>query len=566
MNSYDSNVMQSIWETPFIVVDLETTGSSPTNNRIIEVAAVTLIGGEIVSKFSSLINPHQFIPSFIAKMTGISNNMVYRAAEETEVLPKLREILSMPGAVFVAHNASFDWSFLRATFNRLELEVPHIPRLCTLKLSRRILIKNLKKNVGSLSDHFKINLFNRHRAYGDAAATALILRELMEIAERDHNINNCDELISFQNKPIRNFKTPTRTYKRIEDKINNLPDEPGVYYYRDKESNILYIGKAKSLKKRVRSYFNSEPITSRKISNMLKKTFDLTWQTTGSELSAILLESSEIKRYRPPFNTVDKVYREYPFIRLKTGEKFPMIEAAQTIEPDGSEYYGPFRSKYLVNEIIDTISRQFKLRKCERPFSESQDQKPCFYFHIKKCESPCSGNISEKEYLKELDKVRYFLSGFSNGIISQLQKKMEDFAKTLEFEKAQQIKDQITELRKLFEKDKNVPTSVNKNSVVLVLPTSLEESSVEVFLIKSGKLLHHEIIFAKNDLEPLYATVHDIYYNGMEPNIDFSKEDINNLKLISCWTYRNKEIGDYLYVEGKSEEELTGELEEIIRR
>jgi DNA polymerase III epsilon subunit family exonuclease len=168
--------MISIWETPFIVVDLETTGSNPQKHRIIELAAVTLIGGEIASKFTTLINPHQFIPSFIAKMTGISNNMVYTASEETEVLPKFQKIISTPNAVFVAHNASFDWGFVRATFDRLELDMPPIQRLCTLKLSRRILVKDLKKNVGSLAEHFNINLFNRHRAFGDAAATALDIK------------------------------------------------------------------------------------------------------------------------------------------------------------------------------------------------------------------------------------------------------------------------------------------------------------------------------------------------------------------------------------------------------
>jgi len=558
--------MLSIWETPFIVVDLETTGSNPRNNRIIELAAVTMLGGEIISKFSSLINPHQFIPSFIAKMTGISNNMVYTASEETIVLPELQKILSMPNAVFVAHNASFDWGFVRNTFDRLELQMPPVQRLCTLKLSRRILIKDLKKNVGSLSEYFNINLYNRHRAFGDAAATALILKELLEIAEKDHNINNKEELLSFQNKPIRNFQVPTRTHKRLKNKLQELPESPGVYYYKDKDGKILYIGKAKSLKDRVKSYFTPEPITSRKISNMLKKTHDLTWTTTSSELSAILLESSEIKAYRPPFNTIDKVYREYPFIRLTTYERFPKIETTHTIETDGAEYYGPFRSMYLAQEIIETISKQFKLRKCEKPFSDKGDKKPCFYYHIKKCDSPCSSAINEQDYAKEIDKVRYFLSGFSNGIINQLQRKMEDFAETLEFERAQKLKDQIFELRKIFERDKNIPTSVNKNSVVLVLPAHSEVPAVEIFLIRSGKLLHKETFLCKNDIENISSTIHEIYYNGHQRIYNYSKEDINNLKLISGWTYRNKELGDYLYVDGKSENELISELEIIIRR
>jgi DNA polymerase-3 subunit epsilon len=164
--------MKSIWDVPFIVVDVETTGSDPVKNRIMDIACVSTIKGEIVSNFSSLINPHQFIPTFISKMTGISNEMAFSAPESREVLPTVAQIFSDPFAVFVAHNYKFDLSFDQQTFLRSGMEFPDIPKLCTLKLARRLLPKDHKKNVGALAKYFNVPIINRHRAPPARAAVA----------------------------------------------------------------------------------------------------------------------------------------------------------------------------------------------------------------------------------------------------------------------------------------------------------------------------------------------------------------------------------------------------------
>ena len=198
--------MTSFWDYKYIVTDVETTGANSDKNRITEIACVVVQSGEIVHEFSSLINPHQFIPPFISNMTGIHNDMVYNAPEYSDILPKIQEILNQKNAVFVAHNVQFDWSFLQNAFWREKIQFPTIPQICTLKIARSLFPQNMKKNVGALAEYFHYPLKDRHRALGDAKATALILIEFLELLESDHGFNTLEEVLHFQSKRKNNFK------------------------------------------------------------------------------------------------------------------------------------------------------------------------------------------------------------------------------------------------------------------------------------------------------------------------------------------------------------------------
>jgi len=555
--------MQSIWETPFIVVDVETSGFSPVLHRIIEIACITVIGGEVVSKFSSLVNPHQFIPPFIANMTGITNEIAFTAPEIEEIFPEVSRIFSRQDAVFAAHPVKFDWGFVSSFFTAAGSEPPKISKLCTLKLARRLLPKNQKKNVGALAQFFNIEIKDRHRAYDDALATAYVLIELLDKAANEHNISTLDELLLFQNKPIRNFKPATATFNRIKARLNELPSEPGVYNFLDKNGDLLYIGKAKSLKDRVRSYFYDETTTSKKISDMVKKIYDIRWECTGTELSALLLESRKIKGHKPPFNTADKKYRSYPFIKI-TNEEFPKLEMANSVDDDGAEYYGPFQTPTLVEEILLTMEKQFKIRKCEKPFNPHPDNRACFYFHIKRCDAPCNLGITSEEYKKELERVRYFLSGFSDGIIKQLESKMEHFAEILDFEKAQTLKFQIQQLKKLFERKYSVAMSINSNNLIFIHLASSEKKTIELFFIKRGKLHFQSLIEQFSDMSETNKQIHFVFFNGVEENLTVSIEDANEIRIITSWTYRKQNQGIFLYTDGKTEADVCLELKEII--
>jgi DNA polymerase-3 subunit epsilon len=554
--------MKSIWDIPFIVVDVETTGGNPINERIIDIGCVTTIGGEIVSTYTSLVNPHQFIPPFISKMTGISNEMVFTALEAEEVFYELQNYFKQDYAVFVAHNAQFDWAFVLNTFLRCNLEPPELKRLCTLKLSRRLLRKNLKKNVGSLANHFNITVNGRHRALGDALATAQILIELLEIAEREHNIAHIDELLKFQNKKIYNYKTPLNVFKRLENQLQQLPETPGIYYFLDKFKNILYIGKAKSLKDRVNSYFNNEPYTSRKISEMLKLSHFLVWEETGSELMALIKESTKIKELKPPYNTLDKRDKSFPFIKLTSGDKFPRIELSFEVDNDSSEYFGPFISSIFVNEILESINNKFKLIKCDNPLSPNIDHKNCFYYQIERCEAPCSAIISEEEYLEEVSKVRYFLGGFSDGIVKQLEHKMLDYSDKLDFEKASLIKNQITELKKLFQKKNLFPVSVNNNNIIILHKTNSIDK-LDCLFIKYGKLVN-QIILNNSDIQEdfVHSLIHNIYYNGQNGNLTLNKQEANELRIINSWVYRNQSDCELIYINGDTPDSVFNQFRE----
>lgn len=558
--------MSSIWDTVFVVVDVETTGSDPDKNRITEIACVKLQGGEIISEFSSLVNPHQFIPAFIANMTGISNEMAFKAPEAEHVLPKAADFFKAHKTVFVAHNANFDWSFIQKSFIRAGITPLETPRLCTLKLARRVLDKSMKKNVGALADFFSVPIFDRHRAYGDAKATAFILLELLEILEQEHNVTTMEELIAFQNRTVKHYNPVAKVLEKVEDKLDGLPAEPGVYYFTDKNDNILYIGKAKVLKDRVRSYFRNGSLMSRKIADLVKRIHDIKWNSTGSELSALLLESKEIKQHQPPFNVVAKKYRNYPFIKLRTDNDYPVLEKCYEIADDKCEYFGPFRSGYLVDEILNSVDKKFKIRKCDDKLHPDPKNKPCFYFHIERCGAPCSLKQTKDEYAEEIRKVRFFLGGFTDGIINQLETKMLDFADTMNFEKAALVRNQIFELRKIFERQKLVPASINSNNLIIILPGSEREKTVEVLFIHAGKLADHKTIGRKAPLNSIKNFIHETYYNGNNGSrFQYTQADIDELRIINSWLYKQRDTGRYIYIEGRIKDDILNEFEHEVR-
>ncbi len=556
--------MNSFWDATFVVVDVETTGSDAFRNRITEVALLVVHAGEIVDEFSSLVNPHQYIPAFIQRMTGITSDMAAKAPEPKEVFAKALKYFNQPNTVFVAHNVRFDYNFMVESFRRELGEPFEKPLLCTFKLAKKLLPKELKKNVGSLAEFYNIPIINRHRAFGDAEATTYILFELLEKVESEHGIYELEDLLRFQNKQNNNFKTAPAIIQKHEHSLKKLPEESGVYYFKNELGVPLYIGKAKSLKDRVRTYFQLGEVTSKKIADLVNSIDLIEWQETNTELEALLLESKEIKKYIPPFNVQLKRYKSYPLLKI-TNEDFPRVEKCFHIDDDGAEYFGPFRSRYLVDEIIDSIEKQFNLRKCVEPIIPNGKTEPCIYYQIKKCGAPCANLISKEEYKIELDKVKYYLSGFGNGIINQLEMKMQDYATNLDFERAAMIRDQIAELKVILSRNTNVSTSVSSNNLILVIPNAKTDKMVDVFFIKSGKLKYSETIGRKQGLNNIFSTLYQIFFANINEIQNYSIEDIDELRIINSWLYKQKNVGRYIYTDNKSHSQLSFELEQIVR-
>jgi excinuclease UvrABC nuclease subunit len=388
---------------------------------------------------------------------------------------------------------------------------------------------------------------------------------MLEIIEQEHNVDSIEELLKFQNRPIKQFLNPTEINIKMEPVLEQIPNEAGVYYFVDNRDQVLYIGKAKSLKDRVRSYFQADAVNSKKISSIMRQLNEIRWIETDTELAALILESREIKKYKPPYNVLEKHYRNYPFIQITLNERFPRIDYIREINDGHSELYGPFRNFALVADIIDSINKKFKLRKCTTNIVPNPENKPCFYYHIERCCSPCSTIVDDNGYFEELERVQNFLSSFGNGVIKQLKDKMTSLSDTLNFEEASIIKDKIQELTRILDRNSNVATSINKYNLILIIPSSAIEKTIEIFIINRGRLIHQQSIGRKAPLDNINMIIHDAYFNCCSDQISYTQKDIDELRIINSWLHRNRSESKFIYCDGLAENEIIERVEFAIR-
>lgn len=270
----------------FAIVDIETTGGSYERDRITEICILVHDGLTVVDKFSTLINPERRIPQMISRMTGITDDMVENAPKFFEVAKKIVEMTE--GRIFVAHNVSFDYNFIHAEFKSLGFKWQR-EKLCTVKLSRKLIPKLPSYSLGKLCDRIGIEIESRHRAAGDAEATAKLFSILLQ---------KKSESVVYRRQDLTELNT-SRIDKIKLYVLKKLPEVTGVYYFRDKDSKIIYIGKSNNMRARAISHFNNK---ESKATKMLNELYDVDHVKTGSELIALLLESEEIKKHKPIHN------------------------------------------------------------------------------------------------------------------------------------------------------------------------------------------------------------------------------------------------------------------------
>jgi DNA polymerase-3 subunit epsilon len=555
-----NNKIDTFWNQKFVVIDVETTGHCPEKNRITEIAYVLIEGGEIIKEFSSLINPHQFIPQFISNMTGISNEMAFKAPEASSVLKNIAEMLDDKDVIFVAHNVNFDLKFVQQSLKREGYHFPSIPNLCTYKLAKNLLPTEQKKNVGALAQYFDIKIKQRHRALGDAKATALILIELLEILEKKHNITSIEEVLHFHDKRNNSFRKKGEIPQELIAKIDAIPNSPGIYKFFDEGNNLIYIGKSKDIKSRVKNYFSTGGIKSRKELELYSCIRDVKYMDTNTELSALLLENKLIKVHQPYFNRKQKITSKYPFIKLTLSEIFPKIYITENIDNDGAEYFGPFRNVTLAENLIKIIDNNFKLIKCTNIASFKQCDN-CIYNRLNQCLNP-QANQNNNNYVIEVENVKNFLNGFSNSLINELENKMNKYAENLNFEEAAVLRDQIKDLKLLYEKCQLLPTSIDKNNFIFIDIENNREKTLNYYFIYNGLLKFEKTIgaLAKYNFE---EELESIYFNN--PTEKLSQLNIEEMRIINSWLHKNKDNGHIIHIKNKSTKEIQSEIDNSIK-
>ena len=304
----------------------------------------------------------------------------------------------------------------------------------------------------------------------------------------------------------------------FEDKIKLLPSSPGVYIMKNKDGKIIYIGKAKVLRNRVKQYFQSSSNHTPKVKAMVSNIADFDYILCDSEMEALVLECNLIKEHTPKYNILLKDGKHYPYIKLTLNEEFPKMLFVRKIEKDGAKYFGPYPTGFSVNETFDIVKEVFKIAHCKKTFPRDiGKERPCLYHSMGKCVAPCSGKITGEEYRKIFSEIEKFLSGSDKELIDKLTEEMKQAAVAFEFEKAALCRDKIEALKNLSEKQK----VLNADSTDCdVLSVSVEDilASVEMFTIRGGKMIGSHSFDIKGegtlDETEVLSDIVDQYYTG----------------------------------------------------
>jgi DNA polymerase-3 subunit epsilon len=529
----------------FVVVDVETTGGTTGDHRMTEIAMCVVEDDAIVRRYESLMNPRQPIPEFIQLMTGITPEMVANAPEEDYALaPVISEIHADDQVVvFVGHNVGFDWSFVKSAIERMGEVAPDIPRLCTCRLSRRLSTGLAKHNLGSVAEHYGCVISARHRAMGDTEATAEVLLHLIERARNEHDAVTLEDLFALQHVQKSTSKalstTAAKRKEQLAPYLRELPDESGVYYFLNAKKHVLYVGKAKSLRTRVNQYFNDAPLHGRSVQKMIRYVRHIQWETTGTELAAMLLESREIKDRLPLHNVASRKYRAPAFLKI-TNEDFPRLELASTIEDDGAEYFGPFRSHRMAERIMDMVVRENKLRTCNGALFPHADIRPCFDYHIKRCNGPCALHQTIDDYRDSIEDARKFLSNVEEGAIGRLRTQMELAAAELDFERAAMLRDGVREVERATIHATDRPLAVSDTNVLIFIPVGERNATVEVYAMRSGRLVFQREVGLRAPRAIVIEAIESHFTKQVEPK-RFTSRELDELQIITSWLYRKRE-------------------------
>lgn len=278
--------------------------------------------------------------------------------------------------------------------------------------------------------------------------------------------------------------------EKVKSILATLPESPGCYLMKDEQGKIIYVGKAINLKNRVKSYFQASSDHSYKTKQMVRNIRDIEWIVVASELEALILEMNLIKQHRPFYNVRLKDDKRYPYIKIHWQDDFPKLSVTRNMVQDGSRYFGPYTSVWAVHQTLDVLRKIFPYLTCAREIT-GNDPRPCLYYDIHLCSGPCIGAISKKDYRQMIEDLSRFLEGKTDPILKRLQKEMDFASEKMNYEKAAVIRDQIQAIQRVVERQKII-SNERKDSDVIAMARSNGEACVQVFFIRSGKLIGRE--------------------------------------------------------------------------
>lgn len=328
---------------------------------------------------------------------------------------------------------------------------------------------------------------------------------------------------------------------QIEEELKKLPGQPGVYIMHDAKDAIIYVGKAISLKNRVRQYFQSSRDKTAKIKQMVSKIARFEYIVTDSELEALVLECNLIKEHRPHYNTMLKDDKTYPYIKVTASEEYPRILFSRQMKKDKNKYFGPFTSAGAVKDTIELIRKIYRIRACSRKLPQDMGKdRPCLYYHIHQCDAPCQGYISQADYQKSVKQAVGFLNGQYEPVMKYLEEKMRTASETMEFEKAIEYRDLLDSVRKVAQKQKITSQSMEDRDIIAMAKDE-RDAVVQVFFVRDGKLIgrehfHMNLTGSESKAEILNSFVKQFYAGTpFVPHEIWVQEELEDAEVIASF-------------------------------
>jgi DNA polymerase-3 subunit epsilon len=530
----------------YVVVDVETTGLVAGRHRLIEAAGLRVRGGMVVDAFQQLINPGTRLPRFISAFTGITQEMVNAAAPVDEVLPAFFAFLD--DAPIVGHNVGFDLSFLGYEAVRLGYPLA-TDGLDTIRLARRLIpgIRGLK--LDALARHVGVVVRDRHRALGDARITLEVFQHLLALAA-DQGIETLAQLreIMQRSGSSRRAAPGASALERPTGSIylnpawrREFPTRPGVYLMKDERGEVIYVGKAKSLKDRLASYYHQPLGYTRKLDGLLQLVQEIEIRVLGSELEALLVESQLIKQLQPRFNVQLRNYEAYPFIKVD-GRPYPRVYATREVHADGARYFGPFQSRRVVEAALEVIHKLFPIRTCTRSLPpQALPSEPCMRYHMHRCLAPCRGDVDPAAYEAQMEQIIAFLGGEREDLLDRLRQEMWAASARNDFERAAMLRDALRSISQVLVGQRLVTGAVEANNLLIIYP-SAEEGQGEVFLVRHGRLVEQRRVpLAEEELRSGLRAMVDLAASLPAPPKRVGKEEVDQINIIARWIHRHSE-------------------------
>ena len=538
----------NICETEFAVLDFETTGTSGKHNRAIEIGIVRIKNGEILETFQSFINPGTLIPYYITSLTGITNDDVHDAPFFEDLTSQIIDFIG--NSILVAHNMPFDYSFLQNEFMRADVLIPKNETLCTLKLARKLYPELKSKSLGNLVQHFGIRHKNIHRALGDAMVTAKLFIKMTTQLKEDQNITKLSELLAYQSTSAikSNFKI---IKKKLAIDFANVPSTSGVYIFKDANGKIVYIGKAKILKKRVSNYFSNT--AARKAKDIVRKASSLNYIETNSELTALILESELIKIHKPPMNSLLKKYSQQYFIRVKQTHNYPSISSVSKIDFDGNDYFGPYNNRDTSKNLIDILNKTYRLRECSD--KELSRGKKCYLYDIKRCVAPCIFE-NKDDYIKEIESAYTFLSGENQDAVNKLLLKMRALSDEKKYEEAGEIRDIVNQILNQLNRASILAEPINKTNALIEV---ISNQKHDFLLLIEGRVIIQNLPNESENLFKIY--IEDYFDYNPKWNENATNKDLDRVKIALSWLVNNRNLFKIHYLKDfNSAEEIFAKI------